>query len=322
MSEAEVGGWTTVKTGGGRNGILSCIGNTPLLPLGRVAAGTGCTVLAKAEFLNPGGSVKSRTAYGMIAAGIEDGRIGRDSILAEVTSGNQGIGISMVAAALGLRALIIMPENMSDERKALIRAYGAQIVLTPAGRDIGEALHLAIDKARALAAADPRVVYLDQFSNPANPEAHRRTTAHEIVEQAGGPIHGLVSGIGTGGTITGVGEVLKASFPGLRVVAAEPENAAILSGGRLGHHVQQGIGDGLIPAVLNRAIIDEVIVVSDDEAVATARRLATEEGCFVGVSSGTNVFAALELARRLGPGHTIVTLLPDTGERYLSMGVW
>jgi cysteine synthase A len=302
--------------------VLAAIGNTPLLNLSRVAAGTGCTILAKAEFLNAGGSIKSRTAYGMIIAGIQDGRITADTILAEATSGNQGIGIAMVAAALGLKARIVMPENMSAERKALIGSYGAEVVLTPAGRDIGEAIDLALAKVRALAEADPRVVFLSQFTNPANPETHRRTTAREILDQAPGAIHAFVSGIGTGGTITGVGEVLKGALPGVRVAAAEPENAAILSGGKIGHHVQQGIGDGLIPDVLNRDIIDQLITVSDEDAVATARRLAAEEGCFVGVSSGTNVFAALELCRQLGPGHTIMTLLPDTGERYISMGIW
>lgn len=301
--------------------VLELIGCTPIVELQRVGRHTGCRLLVKLECLNPGGSVKSRTAYWMVECARRRGLIGPETILVEATSGNQGIGLAMVGAALGLKVRIVMPENMSRERQMLMRAYGAEVVLTPSGSDIGEAIRLAMETAREMAERDPRVFWVNQFGNPDNPDVHRKMTAQEILTQVDGPIHAFVSGIGTGGTITGVGQVLKSHQPGCVVVAAEPENAAILSGGKLGHHIQQGIGDGLIPDVLDRRVIDRVVVVPDEEALGTARLLAREEGLFVGISSGTNVWSAIKVAEELGPGKTIVTLLPDGGERYLSSGL-
>jgi cysteine synthase A len=301
--------------------VLEVIGKTPLVQLQRVGQHTGCRLLAKLEYLNPGGSVKSRTAYAMVKGAMERGIINSDSILVEVTSGNQGIGIAMVGAVLGLKVRIIMPEVMSKERQMLMWSYGAEIVLTPAGKDIGDAIRIAIDAAREMAAKDPHVYWVNQFSNPDNPGVHLRTTAQEILTDVDGPIDAFVSGVGTGGTITGVGHALKTRFPQCRIVAAEPENAAILSGGKVGHHIQQGIGDGLIPDVLDRSVIDQAIIVTDYDALCTARLLAKNEGMFTGVSSGTNVFAAIRLAEEMGPGKTIVMLLPDGGERYLSTGL-
>ncbi len=298
--------------------VLEAIGKTPMVKLNRVGRHTDCHLYAKLEFMNPGGSVKSRTAYWMIDCARRSGAIKPDSILVEVTSGNQGIGIAMVGAVLGLQVRIIMPDCMSRERQLLMRAYGAEIILTPSGRDIGDAIQIAIDAARHMAESDPRVFWVNQFTNCNNPDVHRLTTGPEILDAVQGPIDAFVSGIGTGGTITGVGQVLKGRYPHCRVVAAEPENAAILSGGKLGHHIQQGIGDGLIPDVLDRSVIDQVLKVSDQDALNTSRRLASQEGLFVGVSSGTNVCAAVRVAEELGRGHTIVCLLPDTGERYLS----
>jgi cysteine synthase A len=301
--------------------VLEAIGKTPLVQLQRVGQHTGCRLLGKLEYLNPGGSVKSRTAYAMVKGAMESGIIRPDSILVEVTSGNQGIGIAMVGAVLGLRVRIIMPEVMSKERQVLMRSYGAEIVLTPASKDIGDAIRIAMDKAREMAEKDPSVFWVNQFSNQDNPGVHRRTTGQEILDDVDGPVDAFVSGIGTGGTITGVGQVLKSKFPQCRIVAAEPENAAILSGGKIGHHIQQGIGDGLIPDVLDQNVIDDKIIVSDYDALCTARLLAKNEGMFVGVSSGTNVFAAMRMAEKLGAGKTIVMLLPDGGERYLSAGL-
>jgi cysteine synthase A len=301
--------------------VVNLIGKTPLLELQKVGNHTGCHLLAKLEFLNPGGSVKSRTAYWMIQCAQRDGTINQDSILIEVTSGNQGIGIAMVGAVLGLEVRIIMPECMSRERQSLIRAYGGEIILTPSGRDIGDAIQIAMDTARQMASSDPRVFWVNQFTNCNNPDVHRLTTAPEILADVEGSIDAFVSGIGTGGTITGVGQVLKSRFPQCRVVAAEPENAAILSGGTVGHHIQQGIGDGLVPEVLDRGVIDQVLTVSDQDALCTSRLLARQEGLFVGVSSGTNIWAAMKIAEELGPGKTIVALLPDSGERYLSAGL-
>ncbi len=301
--------------------ILEAIGNTPMVELRNVARDTGCRLLAKLEGLNPGGSVKSRTAYWMVKNAWDRGEIGPDSVLVEATSGNQGIGLAMVGAAMGLKVRIVMPENMSRERQALMKAYGAEVVLTPAGNDIGEAIMTAIEVAREMAQKDPKVFLVNQFANPDNPDAHRKFLAQEIITQVGGPIDAFISGVGTGGTITGVGEVLKERYSNCVVVAAEPENGALLSGGKVGHHIQQGIGDGLIPEILNREIIDRFVLVSDQAALETSRLLAQKEGLFVGVSSGTNVYAALQVARDLGPGKTVVTLLPDGGERYLTSNI-
>ncbi len=302
--------------------VLEAIGGTPLVRLNRLVGDNEAQVLAKLEFLNPSGSIKAGAAYGMITAAEKAGLLNKDSIIVEPTSGNQGIGLAMVAAVKGYRAIIVMPETMSVERRKLVAAFGAEIRLTTAGRNIQETFDVCINEARRMAAVDPRVFIPQQFENPANPAAHRDTTAQEILEQVDGPIDAFVAGIGTGGTLTGVGEVLKKRHPKIRVVAAEPANAAILSGGKIGSHIQQGIGDGLIPKVLNRRIIDEIVQVTDEEAVEMARLLARKEGLLAGVSSGTAAAASLKIARQLGPGKTVVTILPDTGERYLSMDLW
>ncbi len=301
--------------------VLNRIGQTPVIKLRNFSPETGACIWAKMECLNPGGSVKSRTAFWMVNQAIQRGEIMKDTILVEATSGNQGIGISMVGAALGLKVKIVMPENMSQERQMMMKAYGAEVLLTPAGNDIGEAIENAVKKAHELRDSDPKVFLVDQFCNPDNPDAHRLFTAQEIIEQIPGPVDAFVSGIGTGGTITGVGEVLKEKYPDCLIVAVEPENAAILKGGKIGHHIQQGIGDGLIPDVLNCDIIDRIILVSDEEALKASRILAKKEGLFVGVSSGTNLVGACAMAKELGKGKTIVTLLPDNGERYLSSGL-
>ncbi len=304
--------------------ILEAVGQTPLVEMNRVRPANGTRLLAKMEFLNPGGSIKIRPAYAMVMAARADGRLKPDSIIVEATSGNQGIALCLVGAALGYKVRIVMPANMSVERQTLMRSYGAELVLTEPGRDIGEAIRIAKATAERMAKEDPRVFFASQFTNPANPAAHRDGTAAEIIAQIGrgGRVDAFVSGIGTGGTITGIGQTLKKEFPGCLVVAAEPSNAAILAGGCIGHHVQQGIGDGLIPEVLDTKLIDRLVTVSDEDAVAMARRLAMEEGLFAGVSSGTNVWAALQLAETLGPGKTIVTICPDTGERYLSLNLF
>ncbi|MCL6450751.1 MAG: cysteine synthase A [Acetobacteraceae bacterium] len=302
--------------------ILEAVGETPLVELSRVGGGSRARVLAKVEGLNPSGSIKARSALAMIEAAEREGRLRPGAIIVEPTSGNQGIGLAMVAAVKGYRARLVMPESMSAERRALISAYGAEVVLTPAGRDIQEAIEICIQEARRMAEEDPRVFLPQQFENPANPAVHRETTAREILDQVGGPIHAFVAGVGTGGTLTGVGEALKSAFPGVMVVAVEPTAAPLLSGGKMGTHIQQGIGDGVMPAVLNTKVIDRVITVEDADAAATARELARREGLLVGVSSGSNVWASLVVARELGPGRTVVTVLPDSGERYLSMGLF
>lgn len=298
--------------------ILDAIGRTPLVCLGRISPDGGASIYAKVECLNPGGSIKTRTALGMIEAAERAGQLKADSIIVEVTSGNQGIAMAMIGAVKGYKVRIIMPENMSVERQKLIRAYGAEIVLTPAGASITEAIEGALAVAHRMAADDKRVFLPRQFENENNPAIHRSTTAQEILAQFDGTIDAFVSGFGTGGTITGIGEILKAANPNMRVVVAEPDKAAILAGGDIGHHVQQGIGDGVIPPILNRDVIDDIVLVSDEDACAASRRLAREEGILSGVSSGTNICAALKVAAKLGPGKSIVTILPDTGERYLS----
>lgn len=301
--------------------VLECIGHTPVVELQRVGKETGCRFLAKLEYVNPGGSVKSRTAYWMVKTALEKGVINQDSILVEMTSGNQGIGIAMVGAALGMQVRIILPEGMSQEREQFMKAYGAEVIRTPAGRDIAEAINTGIALAKKMQAEDPRVYWINQFGNPANPEVHRLATGKEILDQVDGPIDGFVSGIGTGGTITGIGQTLRQRFPNVMVIAAEPENAAILSGGVMGNHIQQGIGDGIIPDVLDQQVINKIVIVTDEHAQCTAREIARKEGMFVGVSSGTNVWAAMQVAKEVGPGKTFVVLLPDGGERYLSCGL-
>jgi len=297
------------------NNVSELVGNTPLVRLNRVTAGCVATVAAKLEFFNPGHSVKDRIAVAMLDAAIAAGKIGPDSVVLEPTSGNTGIGLAMVCAARGIRCAFVMPETMSRERKLLLKAYGAELILTPGPEGMGG----AIAKANALAAADPRYFIPQQFENPANPAVHRDTTAEEIWRDTDGQVDLFVAGGGTGGTVTGVGEALKAKKPGVRVVAVEPEASPVLSGGQKGPHPIQGIGAGFVPGVLNTAIYDEVVRVGNDDAFATARRMATEEGLLVGISSGAATWAALQLAKRPeNAGKLIVVIIPSFGERYLS----
>lgn len=299
--------------------VLRLIGNTPLLPVR--GPENGAKIFAKYEAANPGGSIKSRTAYWMIHQAILRGEIKEDTILLEATSGNQGIGVSMVGAALGLEVKIIMPESMSQERQLWMKAYGAEVILTPAGDNICQAIEVITSKAEEMAGDDSRIFWVNQFSNPDNPDVHRQFTAREILRQLEGPVDAFVSGIGTGGTLTGVGEVLKDIYPDCRIVALEPENAAILHCKELGHHIQEGIGDGLIPEVLNCGIIDEKLMVSDEDALNTARELAVKSGICVGISSGTNIYGARQIALDLGKDKNVVTILPDCGSRYFSKGI-
>jgi cysteine synthase A len=295
--------------------ITETIGRTPLVRLHRLSAGLETTVVAKVESFNPLSSVKDRIGLSMIEAAEREGLIGPDTIIVEPTSGNTGIGLAFVCAARGHKLMLVMPDTMSVERRKLVKALGAELLLTPGS----EGMSGAVGKAEELAASDPRYLVPQQFRNPANPDAHRRTTALEIWDDTDGEIDVLVAGVGTGGTITGIGETLKERKPQLKVVAVEPARSAVLSGGEPGSHGIQGIGAGFIPQVLNMDIIDEVIAVQDEDAFLTARRLATEEGMLVGISSGAATHAALELAARPEHrGHVIVVILPDSGERYLS----
>jgi cysteine synthase A len=295
--------------------VTEAVGDTPLVRLGRVGRGLGATVLAKLEGANPGGSVKDRIAVAMIDAAERDGRLKPGGTLVEPTSGNTGIGLAIVAAARGYRLVLTMPESMSLERRQLLAFFGAELVLTPAA----EGMRGAIRRADELVAATPGAFMPQQFKNPANPEAHRRTTAEEIWRDTGGSVDAFVAGVGTGGTLTGVGSVLKQRRPGVRVVAVEPADSPVLSGGQPGRHGIQGIGAGFVPEVLDRGLIDEVFTVLTSDAMATSRRLAREEGLLVGISAGANVWAALRLAERPElAGKTVVTVLCDTGERYLS----
>lgn len=298
--------------------ILSAVGKTPLIRLNHLTGANDAEVLVKFEGLNVGGSIKTRTALNMIEEAEREGLLQPDSIIVEPTSGNQGIGLSLVGAVKGYKVIIIMPDSVSRERRKLITQYGAQLKLVHDKGDIGECIDKCIQIARQMAEEDPRVYVPDQFSNPHNVAAHLKNTGIEILEDVDGPVDGFCSGIGTGGTITGIGMVLKEKNPHIRIVAAEPENAAILSGGGVGSHIQMGIGDGLIPPILDRNIIDDILIVTDEEALETTRRLAEKEGILCGISSGTNVFAALRLAAQLGRGKRVVTVLPDTGERYFS----
>ena len=298
--------------------ILEAVGNTPVVRLNRMP-GEGCAeVLVKVESLNVGGSIKTRTALNMIEQAEKEGLIDRDSIIVEPTSGNQGIGLALVGAVRGYRTIIIMPDSVSEERRKLVRHYGAEVKLIHDAGDIGKCMEECLNAALSMKKKNPKVFVPQQFENPNNTLAHKKHTALEIMAQVARPIHGFCSGIGTGGTLTGIGEVLKAQYPDIEIWAVEPENAAILAGGTIGTHLQMGIGDGIIPDILNRDIYDDIYVVTDQEAIETARRLAREEGLVCGISSGTNVAAALKLARKLGPGKTVVTVLPDTAERYYS----
>ena len=298
--------------------ILSAVGNTPLIRLNRLTGENDAEVLVKYEGVNIGGSVKTRTALNMIEAAEKEGRLKPGSTIVEPTSGNQGIGLSLVGAVKGYKVVIIMPDSVSRERRLLITQYGAELKLVHDKGDIGECIDKCIKIAKQMAADDPNVFLPDQFSNPDNVAAHLKNTGKEILKDADGPIDGFCSGIGTGGTITGIGTVLKGADPNMKIVAAEPENAAILSGGGIGSHIQMGIGDGIIPPILDQTIIDEIVTVSDEDALDTTRRLAKEEGILCGISSGTNVFVALKMAKELGKGKRVVTVLPDTGERYFS----
>ena len=298
--------------------ILEAIGNTPLIELGRMVPRGSARVLVKYEGQNIGGSIKTRTAYNMVREAEKRGELRPDTIIVEPTSGNQGIGLALIGAVMGLKVRIIMPDSVSEERRKLIRAYGAELVLVHDAGDIGKCMDECLQTALRMQREDARVWVPQQFENPDNPMVHKYHTALEIVEQVGGPIHGFCSGVGTGGTLSGIGEPLKALYPYIQIRAVEPENAAILSGGSIGTHLQMGIGDGLIPGNLNTHIYDRIEVVSDEEAIETSRRLIREEGILCGISSGTNVTAALRMAKELGEGKTVVTILPDTGERYFS----
>ena len=295
--------------------ITELVGNTPLVRLNRVTAGCHAQVVAKLEFFNPAHSVKDRIGVSMIEAAERAGLIKPDTVILEPTSGNTGIALAFVCAARGYRLAIVMPETMSRERRALLRAYGAELILTPGSEGMGG----AIRKAQEMAAADSRYLIPQQFANPANPAIHRQTTAEEIWRDTDGQADILVSGIGTGGTITGVGEVLKIRKPGFRCVAVEPEASPVLSGGQKGPHPIQGIGAGFVPEILNTAVYDEIVRVGNDDAFAMARRMATEEGLLVGISSGAATCAALEVARRPeNAGRLVVVIIPSFGERYIS----
>ena len=301
------------------NNILEAVGNTPLIRLNRMVEPGSAQVFVKVEGLNVGGSIKTRTALNMIEVAEREGRItpGK-TIIVEPTSGNQGIGLALVGAVKGYRCIIIMPDSVSEERRKLIRHYGAEVKLIHDAGDIGACIDECLQTALRMGRENPDVFVPQQFENPNNTMAHKNHTALELMAQVAGPIHGFCSGIGTGGTLTGIGEVLKAQYPEMEIWAVEPENAAILAGGTIGTHLQMGIGDGIIPEILNTEIYDNIYIVKDEEALNTAKRLAREEGLMVGISSGTNVAAALKLAKKLGEGKTVVTVLPDTAERYFS----
>ena len=298
--------------------ILEAIGNTPMVKLRKLSPEDGADIFVKVEGLNVGGSIKTRTAYNMIKAAEAAGKLSPDTIIVEPTSGNQGIGLALVGAVLGYQTKIIMPDSVSEERRLLVRHYGAEVILVHDAGNIGECIDECLRLALQMEKDDPRVFVPQQFENPANPQIQREQTAEEILAQVDGPIHGFCSGIGTGGTITGIGERLKAKNEDLVIWAVEPENAAILSGGSIGTHVQMGIGDGIIPSILNQNIIDDICIIKDEEAIQISKDLAAKEGIMCGISSGTNVAAAIKLAKKLGKGKTVVTVLPDTAERYFS----
>ena len=298
-----------------KKSIIELIGNTPMVKLDRIVSSGMSDILAKIEYFNPGGSVKDRICLSMIEDAEKKGLLKKGSSIIEPTSGNTGIGLAMISAVKGYKCILTMPETMSVERINILKAYGAEVVLTPGA----EGMAGAVKKAEELTRATPGSFMPQQFKNPANPEVHRKTTAKEILEQTGGKVDAFVAGVGTGGTITGVGEVLKSHNPAVKIIAVEPKKSAVLSGNKAAPHKIQGIGAGFVPDVLNRKIIDEIIQVDDNDAFYIAKRLAKEEGLFVGISSGAAVWAALETAKKLGAGKVVVTILPDTGERYLSM---
>ena len=298
--------------------VLEAVGNTPLIRLNRMTDPEDAEVLVKFEAVNIGGSVKTRTALNMIQAAEKDGRIGPDTIIVEPTSGNQGIGLALIGAVKGYKTRIIMPDSVSEERRKLVKNYGAEVVLIHDEGNIGACIGKCMQTALQMAKDDPNVFVPQQFENEANSQAHREQTGREILKQAGKPIHGFCSGIGTGGTITGVGEALREQNPDILIWAIEPEHAAILSGKEVGSHIQMGIGDGVIPKILHQDVYQDIVIVTDEEALATARELAAKEGLMCGITGGTNVAAALRMAKKLGKGKTVVTILPDTAERYFS----
>lgn len=298
--------------------VLEAIGHTPMIRLSKIVPEGSAEVLVKYEGVNIGGSIKTRTAYNMICDAEEKGIIHSNTIIVEPTSGNQGIGLALIGAVRGYHVRIIMPDSVSEERRKLVKAYGAELVLVHDDGDIGKCINECLQTALRMAKEDKNVWIPQQFENPANPMVHKSHTAQEIIEQVGKPIDGFCSGVGTGGTLSGIGETLKAKYPEIHIWAVEPKNAAILSGGSIGTHLQMGIGDGLIPKNLNTQIYENIDIVTDEEAIETSRRLIREEGILCGISSGTNVTAALRLAKELGEGKTVVTVLPDTGERYFS----
>lgn len=300
------------------NNILECIGHTPMIKLNRMVDEDSADIYVKFEGLNVGGSIKTRTAYNMLCDAEAKGLINKDTIIVEPTSGNQGIGLALVGAVKGYETVIIMPDSVSQERRLLVEHYGAKVVLIHDAGNIGDCIEECTQTAIRMREEDPRVFIPQQFENPANPMVHRHHTGLEILEQVANKIDGFCSGIGTGGTITGIGEVLKAQNPDITIWAVEPENAAILAGGTIGTHNQMGIGDGVIPKVLNQSIYEDICIITDEEAIQTSKDLARLEGLMCGISSGTNVAAARKLAKKLGKGKIVVTVLPDTAERYFS----
>ena len=298
--------------------ILEAIGHTPMIKLNHLPDPDGAQIFVKFEGLNVGGSIKTRTAYNMILDAEQKGLVNKDTIIVEPTSGNQGIGLALVGAVRGYQVKIIMPDSVSEERRKLVNHYGAEVILVHDDGNIGACIEECLRLALSMRDHDPRVFVPQQFENPANTDIQRSQTGQEILEQVDGPIHGYCSGIGTGGTITGIGEALKEKNPDMTIWAVEPENAAILSGGSIGTHLQMGIGDGIIPSILNREIYDDICIVKDEEAIRISKELASKEGILCGISSGTNVAAAIKLAKKLGKGKTVVTVLPDTAERYFS----
>ena len=299
--------------------ILQAVGHTPLIELQNMTAPEDARILVKVESVNVGGSIKTRTALNMIEAAERDGLIAAGSVIIEPTSGNQGIGLALVCAVKKYRCIIVMPDSVSPERRNLLKLYGAEVVLVPDHNNIGECIQNCLLKAGELQHSIPDSFIPQQFENPNNPAVHREKTGMEILEQLDGePVHAFCAGFGTGGTLSGIGEVLRKKYPDIMLVAAEPENAAVLAGGAIGSHWQQGIGDGFIPQNLNTDIITENLIITDEEAMDTSRELALKEGLGVGISSGTNVACAIRLAKRLGKGKTVLTVLPDSYDRYYS----
>ncbi len=302
--------------------ILEVIGNTPMVRLNRLPGPDSAEVLVKVESLNPSGSIKARPALRMIQEAEASGELRPGGTIVEASSGNQGIALAMIGAVKGYRVVVFMPESMSVERRKVLEAYGAEVRLTPLGKDIKETLEICVKASIDFAESTPGAYRARQFENPNNCSAHECTTAKEILEQTGGRLDAFVAGIGTGGTVTGTGRCLKEALGNVLVVAAEPDKASLLMDIPVGFHVQEGIGDGILPDILDKSVIDRAILVTDSEAVQTARRMARDEGIFCGISSGTNVFAALKVAKELGPGKRVVTVLPDGGEKYLSTALF